>query len=177
MSSSFQTPGTVRIGDRERDQATECLREHMAAGRLDPVEFDHRIETALTARYAEDLQPLFVDLPAPRPDLPTVRSEPAPQRTVVAPPAPKPTESIRSSAGWRTASALAWAAAIIVCFASSWNLWWVLFVPLLMGGCGGAGHDRRQRRLAARQQRWDGRTQRFEVRMNRLDQRFEHRHW
>lgn len=171
-TSSYQTAGAVRIGDRERDQATDCLREHMAAGRLDPAEFDHRIEIALTARYAEDLRPLFADLPAPRPDLPTVRSQPAAAPTaVVAPTAPKPAPPVRSSAGWRTVTAVAWAVAIIACFASGWHLWWLLFVPLVLGGCGGHQRDRHQRRLAARQQRWDAHMRHFEARMERLARR------
>ena len=149
----------------------------MAAGRLDPTEFDHRIETALTARYAEDLRPLFVDLPAPRPELPTVRFEPAPQpAAVVAPVAPKPASPARSSAGWNTVTAVAWVVAIIVCFASGWHLWWLLFVPLVMGGCGGGRHrlhrqERYERRLAARQVRWDAHMRHFEARMERLDRR------
>jgi hypothetical protein len=177
VGSSSPTPGTVRIGDRERDQATECLREHMAAGRLDPAEFDQRIETALTARYAEELQPLFVDLPSPRPDLPIVRREPAAERIADKPgPEPKPASRQPSAnRGWRATTAVVWALAIIVCFASHWQLWWVLFVPLLMGGgCAGQSHhEHRQRRLAVRQARWDQRQQRFDARMRRLD----HRHW
>lgn len=163
----------VRIGDRERDQATECLREHMAAGRLDPAEFEQRIEAALSARYADDLRPLFIDLPAPRPDLPTVRREPAAEQKVPEPaPAPKPMEPARSYRGWQAATAVMWAVAILVTVASGWHLWWVLFVPLLMGGgCG--GQRARQRRLADRQWRWDERQRHFDARMRRLD----HRHW
>ncbi|QGN34048.1 DUF1707 domain-containing protein [Microlunatus sp. Gsoil 973] len=178
MGSSSPTPGAVRIGDRERDQATECLREHMAAGRLDATEFDQRIEAALTARYAEELQPLFVDLPAPRPDLPTVRREPTAGPTaqkLVA--EPKPTAQQPSAyRGLRAATAIMWAVVIIACVASHWQLWWLLFIPVLMGGgCGGQRHHelRQQRRMAARQIRWDDHRQRFDARMRRLD----HRHW
>ena len=180
-TSSYQTAGAVRIGDRERDHATDCLREHMAAGRLDPAEFDHRIEIALTARYAEDLRPLFADLPAPRPDLPTVRRERAADPTAAVNSGsvnlakPKPAVPARSTAGWRTLTAIAWAVAIIACFASGWNLWWLLFVPLVMGGCGSGHHHRQrdhyERRVAARQAHWDAHRRHFEARMERLDRR------
>ena len=60
-------PRPQRIGDAERDRAAELLREHMAQGRLTAEEFDERIEAALTAKVASDLDPLFTDLPGPRP--------------------------------------------------------------------------------------------------------------
>lgn len=167
----------LRIGDRERDQATECLREHMASGRLDQAEFEQRIEAALNARYADDLRTLFVDLPAPRPDLPTVRREPATERVVPRPvPQPGPTVPNRSSfTGWRAATVAVWAVAITVCIATGWHLWWLLFVPLVMGGgCGGhRSREAQQRRLADRQLRWEARGRRFDARVRRLD----HRHW
>ena len=56
-----------RIGDAERDRAVGYLQEHMAQGRLDSVEFDERLTRALSARTEADLQPLFEDLPEPRP--------------------------------------------------------------------------------------------------------------
>jgi len=138
-------------------------------------------EIALTARYAEDLRPLFADLPAPRPDLPTVRRERAAEPTPVAypsavnPTSAQPTLPARSTASWRAITAAAWAVAIIACFASGWQLWWLLFVPLVLGGCG-SGHHRHQRdhyerRLAARQAHWDAHMRHFEARMERLDRR------
>ena len=56
-----------RIGDAERDRAVGYLQEHMAQGRLDGTEFDERLTRALSARTEADLQPLFEDLPEPRP--------------------------------------------------------------------------------------------------------------
>ena len=56
-----------RIGDAERDRAADYLREHMSVGRLSQDEFDERISAALQARTAADLEPLFSDLPAPKP--------------------------------------------------------------------------------------------------------------
>ncbi|TDD61990.1 DUF1707 domain-containing protein [Kribbella antibiotica] len=53
----------VRIGDSERDRAVESLGEHFVAGRLTQDEFEERSETATRARYADELEPLFEDLP------------------------------------------------------------------------------------------------------------------
>ncbi|MEL4356373.1 MULTISPECIES: DUF1707 SHOCT-like domain-containing protein [unclassified Luteococcus] len=56
-----------RIGDAEREQAAELLREHLTAGRLDHAEFDERIGQALQARTQSQLDRLFLDLPGKRP--------------------------------------------------------------------------------------------------------------
>lgn len=53
----------VRIGDAERDQAVSLLSEHFVAGRLTQAEFEERSEVVTRARYADDLEPLFDDLP------------------------------------------------------------------------------------------------------------------
>ncbi|WP_405061728.1 DUF1707 domain-containing protein [Kribbella sp. NBC_01505] len=54
----------VRIGDSERDRAVAQLGEHFVAGRLTQDEFEERSETATRARYVDELEPLFEDLPA-----------------------------------------------------------------------------------------------------------------
>lgn len=56
----------VRIGDTERDAAASALGDHFAAGRLTRDEFDERLELAWAAKSADDLDPLFVDLPSDR---------------------------------------------------------------------------------------------------------------
>ena len=56
--------GPVRIGDAERDQAVSLLSDHFVAGRLTQTEFEERSEQATRARYADDLVPLFDDLPS-----------------------------------------------------------------------------------------------------------------
>jgi hypothetical protein len=53
----------VRIGDAERDRAVSALSEHFVAGRLTQAEFEERSEVVTRARYADDLEPLFDDLP------------------------------------------------------------------------------------------------------------------
>jgi hypothetical protein len=54
----------VRIGDAERDQAVSLLSDHFVAGRLTQAEFEERSEVVTRARYSDDLEPLFDDLPS-----------------------------------------------------------------------------------------------------------------
>lgn len=56
-------PGSIRIGDAERDDAVDRLSEHAAAGRLTSEEFSERMGKALEARTRRDLEALFTDLP------------------------------------------------------------------------------------------------------------------
>ncbi|RMI43966.1 DUF1707 domain-containing protein [Actinomadura harenae] len=53
---------TVRASDADRDQVIEQLRAAIADGRLDPAEFDERVDAALTARTLDALTPLVTDL-------------------------------------------------------------------------------------------------------------------
>ncbi|MGP4104725.1 DUF1707 SHOCT-like domain-containing protein [Nonomuraea sp. KM90] len=54
----------LRASDADRDRVTELLRTAVADGRLDPVEFDERLDAALTARTLDALAPLVTDLVA-----------------------------------------------------------------------------------------------------------------
>ncbi|MFD1938576.1 MULTISPECIES: DUF1707 SHOCT-like domain-containing protein [Nonomuraea] len=54
----------LRASDADRDRVTELLRIAVADGRLDPVEFDERLDAALTARTIDALAPLITDLVA-----------------------------------------------------------------------------------------------------------------
>jgi Flp pilus assembly protein TadB len=58
--------GPVRVGDAERERVVELLRQHAAAGRLEPDELEQRIESAYGARYGSDLQAVLEELPAER---------------------------------------------------------------------------------------------------------------
>jgi hypothetical protein len=60
----------LRIGTPERDAAREALDEHLAAERLDHAEYEQRWAACQTARIQSELLQVFVDLPAPHPDLP-----------------------------------------------------------------------------------------------------------
>ncbi|MFD7160170.1 DUF1707 domain-containing protein [Kribbella sp. NPDC059898] len=53
----------VRVGDAERDQAVAMLSEHFVAGRLTQEEFEERSERATKARYADEFEALFDELP------------------------------------------------------------------------------------------------------------------
>ncbi|GAA4889868.1 DUF1707 SHOCT-like domain-containing protein [Actinomycetospora straminea] len=60
-------PPSPRIGTAERDAAMAALDAHLEAGRLDVEEYGERSARAAEARTAADLEPLFTDLPDPRP--------------------------------------------------------------------------------------------------------------
>jgi hypothetical protein len=55
----------LRASDADRDRVIELLRTALADGRLDPAEFDERLDAALAARTIEALAPLTADLIAP----------------------------------------------------------------------------------------------------------------
>lgn len=57
----------MRIGNVEREAAVRELGEHYAAGRLDAAEYEERTSAAYAARTADDLGPLFADLPREQP--------------------------------------------------------------------------------------------------------------
>ncbi|GAA2436802.1 hypothetical protein GCM10010191_59550 [Actinomadura vinacea] len=52
----------LRASDADRDRVIELLHAALADGRLDPVEFDERLDTALAARTIDALTPLTTDL-------------------------------------------------------------------------------------------------------------------
>jgi Domain of unknown function (DUF1707) len=56
----------LRASDADRDRAIEVLRAAVADGRLDPAEFDERLDLALAARTIDALAPLTADLIAAR---------------------------------------------------------------------------------------------------------------
>ena len=122
MESRPSQQAQLRIGDAERDRAVAALGDHFAAGRLTNEEFEQRMEQAIKARFNEDLEPLFADLPR------TVEPEPA------------TTSNHRSdfNLAW---SAMLWMAPLIVLFAivaavvlsAPWLVWIFLWVFLISG--------------------------------------------
>ncbi|MCX2162214.1 MULTISPECIES: DUF1707 SHOCT-like domain-containing protein [Corynebacterium] len=62
-------PG-LRISDQDRQQALEALGSHFAEGRLQLDEYEERASLAAEATTADDLNALFVDLPALKPNAP-----------------------------------------------------------------------------------------------------------
>lgn len=64
MSENDGGTRRYRAGDADRDRVVEQLRRHHADGRLTAEEFQERMETALAARYVDELPPLLADLPS-----------------------------------------------------------------------------------------------------------------
>jgi Domain of unknown function (DUF1707) len=62
MSADPPSPPALRASDADRDRVIEVLRAALADGRLDPAEFDERLDAALTARTLDALAPLTADL-------------------------------------------------------------------------------------------------------------------
>lgn len=64
-------PGADRlIGTPERVSAREALEDHLAEKRLDPPEYERRVEASKRARTQSELMRIFADLPVPHPELP-----------------------------------------------------------------------------------------------------------
>ncbi len=137
------SPARPRIGDAERDRAVDYLQEHMAQGRLDRDEFDERLSRALVARTQFDLEPLFQDLPEPRPStalqtrapfvappwtaasaVPAASSSPAELSTPeVPPPTPR----------WLNVTMAAiWPATILVYVLTDFGNWWLFVVAAML---------------------------------------------
>jgi hypothetical protein len=155
--SEVSGPVPQRIGDAERDQAAELLREHHAAGRLDQDEFEERVGKALVARTASDLAPLFDDLPGPRPGSAGAGDFVAPPwqgstGTSSAPLSPKPAASVPATVSpapapapmstqakvWSGIAAAAWPLTIMLCFIVGWGYWWLIFIPIALSSVAGA---------------------------------------
>lgn len=143
-----------RIGDAERDRAADYLREHMSVGRLTQDEFDERITAALSARTAADLEPLFSDLPAPKPgqDLATNQSvawpayQPGGTPSPTATPrtlAPMPDNKLANVLA--AASGVAWIL-FILNFAVGPGYWWLVFLPILLSSLAGKQRQELNRR-------------------------------
>jgi DUF1707 SHOCT-like domain len=135
---SFSVP-ELRASDADRERVVAALRDHAAAGRLEPPELEQRVETALAARTMGELEPLLADLPGPAP---------APRSPRRAPRLPGP-----RSVFVRVAVVLVaiWALTGAGAF---WPLWPLIFLGFfaLKGGC---RHRRRSRREWRESQRAD----------------------
>jgi Domain of unknown function (DUF1707) len=164
-------PSPQRIGDAERDSAAELLREHMAQGRLTAEEFDERIDAALKAKVASDLDPLFSDLPGPRPgqSVATTPGYQAPPWSRPSAPAAPSTIPVLPPRG-AGAPALAgltgflWIAVpLAVSFIPGlgWDrFWWLIFLPMMVSmvlGKNESDRERERRRITREQERLDQR--------------------
>jgi hypothetical protein len=154
-----------RIGDAERDQAAEYLREHMAAGRLNAAEFDERLTAALSAKVQTDLDRLFADLPSPTPQSPT--GKPAPP--VLAQPGGPAASPVGVSRKTRNTIDLlvgiAWPVTIALCFLVGWNHWWLIFAPIILTSL----WEKKKQQDAAELKRWEREHRRLEPGEDRTD--------
>jgi Domain of unknown function (DUF1707) len=62
MPADPSSSPALRASDADRDRVIEVLRAALADGRLDPAEFDERLDAALAARTLDALAPLTADL-------------------------------------------------------------------------------------------------------------------
>jgi len=62
MSADPPSSPVLRASDADRDRVIELLRAAVADGRLDPAEFDERVDAALAARTIDALALLTADL-------------------------------------------------------------------------------------------------------------------
>jgi hypothetical protein len=62
MTTDPPSSPALRASDADRDRVIEMLRAAVADGRLDPAEFDERLDAALAARTIDALAPLTADL-------------------------------------------------------------------------------------------------------------------
>ena len=107
-----QTPaGPRRVSDADRERVVEVLRDHAAAGRLEPDELEDRIGRAYAARYGSDLQAVLAELPP----------EPAPRYRPTRPRAtPAPLLPI--------------AIAALIALAAVTSAWWLLWLIVIVLG-------------------------------------------
>ncbi|GAA0813176.1 DUF1707 SHOCT-like domain-containing protein [Spirilliplanes yamanashiensis] len=112
-------PTDLRIGVPERQLAIEALESHLTAQRLDPAEFEQRVDACDRARTRAELLRVFADLPAPHPPLPPAVPPPAEPDDDDIPPA--------AVAGCLT---LGLGIPVAVVFGIVYGAWWTLAVPV-----------------------------------------------
>jgi Domain of unknown function (DUF1707) len=154
-------PSMIRASDRDRDHTADLLREHHAAGRLDPDEFSERLDKVFAAKTIGDLDDLTADLPAistyplPAATLPRDRSQGAvlPASTVLHSVGIRPGHG-RLSPAWQAAWG-SWLSVSLLCtviwILSGAGYPWPLWVAAPLGallagrwlmGAGPGGHDK-----------------------------------
>jgi hypothetical protein len=122
----------IRIGDTERDAAAAALGEHYAAGRLTKDEYDERIDGVWSARFHDDLRPLFADLPSRAP----AASRPAPATQI---PLGRPARRVPSLGPLVPALVIALVAIVVIT-----GIPWLLFALFWVWVLGGFGHGGRR---------------------------------
>jgi hypothetical protein len=131
-----------RIGDAERNKAAEMLSDHMAEGRLTQPEFDERLDVALKAKTAGELEPLFLDLPGPTPNLPAEVPTTPPQQSkqhahdMMAKAKAKPEVAPLVDQKWIVALTVAvgvlWTSTALIYFGANYRHWWIFIIPIAL---------------------------------------------
>lgn len=70
IDANHQPAPRLRVSDQDRQRALEGLGSHFAEGRLRLDEYEERAGKAAAAQTTDQLNELFVDLPALKPDAP-----------------------------------------------------------------------------------------------------------
>ena len=112
----------LRIGDAERDGAIAELGDHFAAGRLSTEEFEQRVDQAIKARFNDDLEPLFVDLPRTAEPSLESKSNPRPDAHLA-----------WSPVLWFAPLLVVCAVVAAVILSAPWLVWMFLWVFLITG--------------------------------------------
>ena len=120
-----QIGGSGRLGDSDREAAIGALEAHRLAGRLDSVEYEDRTVKASAATVWADLDPLFADLPEPRPRAAAV----APGATDVAPVAPRAPASALDRWGTGVIAVMPFIAVALFFIVDSWLVF--LLIPVV----------------------------------------------
>ena len=118
------------------------LSEHMAEGRLTQPEFDERLDVALKAKTAGELEPLFRDLPGPNPNLPVPVAKTPPEQSrqhahdMVAKAKAKPEVAPLVDQKWivalTVAVGVAWTSTALIYFAVDFRAWWIFIIPIAL---------------------------------------------
>lgn len=148
--------GDQRIGSTERDAAVAALDAHREAGRLTSEEYEDRSVAAGKATFWADLDPLFADLPEPRPRPGSAVAAPAAGMPADRPEMPVPAEQDELIPDrWRAPIVALTPLVAVVLFFLTRTWLWFLLIPavsiLVYGGHGGhgghgGGRDRDRRR-------------------------------
>jgi hypothetical protein len=107
------------IGTPERNSAQHALEAHLIAKRLDPTEYERRLEASQRVRTRSELLVLFADLPVPHPAFPPVVDPPA-----------EPEESEPPPIFFAGCLTLALGLPVAVVLGFAYGIWWALAVPV-----------------------------------------------
>jgi hypothetical protein len=136
----------VRAGDADRELAANALRRHYADGRLDPAEFDQRLDAIYEARTYGELDAAVADLPADDEEI-AKAAEAERYRNLPVPPSSRhplvshpagdfdvSADTLADLVGWIGISAASWVVWVILLIGPlGTQYFWPLWVTLIGG--------------------------------------------